>query len=100
MLELARAVARGERGRIGIALKAIGDAAAERGEGRFADRMYELARMTGTAVNDSNHRGAKHVITSDGSHRLDELWLDAHVRRTATSWWPNRRQPGRSSRED
>ena len=46
--------------------------------------MYELARMTGTAVNDSNHRGAKHVITCDGSHRLDELWLDAHVRRTAT----------------
>ena len=83
MLKLSSAAARGERGRVGAAVRAIVDAASERGEDRFADRLCELARITGTASNNSNDRGAKHVITTQGSHRLDDLWLDAHVRRTA-----------------
>ena len=80
---MATVAARGERGRVGTPVRAIALAASERGEGRFADRLYEIARITGTASNNSNHRGAKHVITTHGSHRLDDLWLDPHVRRTA-----------------
>ena len=84
MLDLAKAAAGDERGKVGTAVRAIADAASERGEDRFADRLYKLARITGTASNNGNHRGAKHVITTQGSHRLDELWLDTHVRRTAS----------------